>query len=71
MQSWVGRWRRSWKVGRGWKRLAQYGKTGVNTIVMGSDGVVYQRDLGPATASRAKALRTLTPDDGWGRVPEH
>ncbi|MDW3684293.1 DUF2950 family protein [Cupriavidus sp. CV2] len=49
----------------------QYGKTGVNTFVMGSDGVVYQRDLGQATASRAKALRTLTPDDGWGRVPEH
>ncbi|WP_420996891.1 DUF2950 family protein [Cupriavidus sp. 30B13] len=47
---------------------ARYGQSGVHTFVMGSDRVAYQRDLGPATAARAAALRTFAPGEGWARV---
>ncbi|MDQ0139709.1 DUF2950 domain-containing protein [Cupriavidus necator] len=48
---------------------ARYGDTGVNTFLLGSDRVFYERDLGPDTASRARAIRTFSPD-GWKRVAD-
>lgn len=36
---------------------AQYGRTGIGTFVIGPQGGVLEADLGPATASRAAALR--------------
>lgn len=48
---------------------ARYGETGVHTFKLGSDGVVYQRDLGPGTAARARSIRSFAPD-GWGRVAD-
>ncbi|NOV24577.1 DUF2950 domain-containing protein [Cupriavidus necator] len=48
---------------------ARYGDTGVHTFLLGSDRVFYERDLGPGTAARAKALRSFSPD-GWKRVAD-
>ncbi|EHP37642.1 hypothetical protein OR16_41711 [Cupriavidus basilensis OR16] len=45
-----------------------YGKTGTLTFALDSSGTVYQRDLGPSTASRAKAMGTFSPGAGWGKV---
>jgi hypothetical protein len=43
----------------------KYGETGVMTFITGSDGTVYQRDLGPGTAQAAPAIKTFNPDAGW------
>ncbi|WP_454712536.1 DUF2950 domain-containing protein [Cupriavidus nantongensis] len=48
---------------------ARYGDTGVHTFMLGSDRVFYERDLGPGTAGRAKAMRSFSPD-GWQRVAD-
>jgi hypothetical protein len=44
---------------------AKYRVTGVKTFLVGSDGVVYQRDLGPDTAKTASAMTRYNPDKGW------
>jgi len=36
---------------------ARYGQTGIDTFVVGPDGRVLEADLGPASATRAAALR--------------
>ncbi|CAJ96857.1 DUF2950 domain-containing protein [Cupriavidus necator] len=48
---------------------ARYGDTGVHSFMLGSDRVFYERDLGPGTASRAKAIRSFSPA-GWQRVAD-
>lgn len=48
---------------------ARYGDTGVHTFMLSSDRVFYERDLGPGTASRARAIRSFSPD-GWERVAD-
>ena len=47
---------------------AQYGVSGIMTSMVNHDGVVYQKDLGPQTASIAKGLTEFNPDDTWKRV---
>jgi hypothetical protein len=47
---------------------AQYGVTGVMTFMVNHDGVVYQKDLGPQTASIAKGITKFNPDDTWKKV---
>lgn len=47
---------------------AEYRKTGVMTFLIGQDGQVYQKDLGPDTAETAKAIKTFDPDDTWAIV---
>jgi hypothetical protein len=47
---------------------AEYGRSGVMTFVVSRQGVVYQRDLGAATASRAAAIKTFDPDSAWQAV---
>jgi hypothetical protein len=51
---------------------AQYGVSGVMTFIVNQDGVVYQKDLGPSTRSRAFAMRTFNPDPSWTKaeIPE-
>ena len=44
---------------------AQYDVTGVMTFVVNQDGSVRQKDLGPDTASAARALGDYNPDDTW------
>lgn len=48
---------------------AKYGSSGVMTFIVNHDGVVYQKDLGPQTATRAAAITKFDPSDGWTAVP--
>jgi hypothetical protein len=47
---------------------AVYGNSGVMTFIVNHDGVVYQKDLGPATARAAAAIQSFDPDATWKRV---
>jgi hypothetical protein len=47
---------------------AEYDNSGIMTFIMGSDGVVYQRDLGEDTAEKAAAIMTFDPGSGWQKV---
>jgi hypothetical protein len=44
---------------------AEWGNTGVMTFIVNQRGKVFQKDLGPKTASRAKAITTYDPDSTW------
>lgn len=47
---------------------AKYGSTGVMTFIVSQDGVVYQKDLGPGTATAAGAMTAFNPDTTWTKV---
>lgn len=47
---------------------ARYGETGVMTFVISHDGEVFEKDLGPATATVAGAMKAFDPDDSWTEV---
>jgi hypothetical protein len=47
---------------------ARFESTGIMTFIVGSDGDVYQKDLGSNTASIAGAMTTFDPDLTWARV---
>jgi hypothetical protein len=44
---------------------ARYENSGVMTFIVNHDGVVYQRDLGPETAAKARAITRFDPGPGW------
>jgi hypothetical protein len=44
---------------------AEYGVTGIQTFIVSYDGVVYQKDLGPESATIAAAMDRYNPDEGW------
>jgi len=44
---------------------ARYENSGVMTFIVNHEGVVYQRDLGPDTATRARAITRFDPGPGW------
>ena len=44
---------------------AEYRNSGIMTFVAGTDGVVYQKDLGEKTADIAIAMAEYNPGDGW------
>ena len=48
---------------------ASYGVSGVMTFLISHDGVVYQKDLGPATAQLASKMTRFDPGLGWHEVP--
>jgi hypothetical protein len=50
---------------------ARYGDTGVMSFIVGRDGVVHQKNLGPDTASAVKRIRAYDPDTTWERVAPH
>ena len=50
----------------GWP--ASYGASGVMTFIVGQDGVVFQRNLGPNTAKIVAAMQRYDPDLRWARV---
>ena len=43
----------------------EYRESGVMTFVVTPDGMVYQKDLGPKTASLAMEIHARTPRTGW------
>lgn len=47
---------------------AQYGRSGVHSFLMSSDRVLLEADLGPGTASHAKAMKHFRPGEQWRRV---
>ena len=49
---------------------ASYGNSGVMTFMVNQDGVVFEKDLGPKTASLAQAIKLFDPDETWKRVPD-
>jgi len=44
---------------------AEYGKTGVMSFIVNQDGKVFQKNLGPRTASAVDAVRSFDPDSSW------
>jgi hypothetical protein len=49
---------------------AEYGKSGVMTFMVSRNNVVYQQDLGPNTAAKAKAINAFNPDRNWTPVKD-
>lgn len=47
---------------------AEYGNSGVMTFVVNHAGTIYQKDLGPLTAERAKRMKAFNPDQTWKKV---
>jgi Protein of unknown function (DUF2950) len=47
---------------------AEYRSSGVMTFIVNRDGTIYQKDLGPKTALRAKTLTQYDPDATWKKV---
>jgi hypothetical protein len=45
-----------------------YGVSGVMTFVINQDAVVYQKDLGPATAQAAAKMTRFDPGPGWTKA---
>jgi hypothetical protein len=46
----------------------KYAETGIMTFMTGSDGLVYERDLGPDTAKIAASILKFNPTDDWSPV---
>jgi len=44
---------------------AEYRNSGIMTFLTGTDGVVYQKDLGEKTFELAQSLTEYDPSDGW------
>jgi len=44
---------------------AEYRDSGIVTLIVGKDGVVYQKDLGENTSEVAAAMTEYDPGDGW------
>lgn len=46
----------------------RYGDSGVMTFMVSHQGVVYEKDLGSGTASRAGSIKRFDPDASWRKV---
>jgi Protein of unknown function (DUF2950) len=44
---------------------SEYRNSGIMTFIVGTDGIVYQKDLGEQTDALARALTEYDPGDGW------
>ena len=47
---------------------ARYRASGVMTFVVNQDGVVYEKNLGPDSAQRARAMTSFNPDSSWKKL---
>jgi hypothetical protein len=50
---------------------AQYRITGVQTFLVGYDGAVYQKDLGPNTLKVFQSMDRFNPDKTWHALDDH
>lgn len=50
---------------------AEYGETGVKSFIVSHDGVVYQKDMGPASLTEFKKMERYNPDKSWMPVRDH
>ena len=44
---------------------SQYDATGIMTFIVGPDGVVYEKDLGPSTSTAVAQITSFDPDKSW------
>ena len=44
---------------------AEYRVTGVKTFIVSHTGIVYQKDLGPASLKIVKQMELYNPDSTW------
>jgi hypothetical protein len=49
---------------------AEYRNSGVMTFIVNHAGTVYQKDLGPRTASLAEGMKSFNPDRTWQKVSD-
>jgi len=59
------------KMTRGFAILAYpaaYQSSGIMSFLVGADGIVYEKDLGPKTSDIAATLTEYNPGDGWKPV---
>jgi len=49
---------------------AEYRSSGVMTFIVGSDRVVYQKDLGKTTGTIANSMKKYDPDSTWRKAEE-
>jgi hypothetical protein len=47
---------------------AEYGVSGVKTFIVNHRGMVYEKDLGPTTATLARQMTQFNPDKTWHAV---
>jgi hypothetical protein len=47
---------------------AEYRATGVKTFIVSNDGVVYQKDFGPASLEQFQKMERFNPDKSWAPV---
>jgi Protein of unknown function (DUF2950) len=47
---------------------AEYSVSGVRSFIVSQDGVVYEKDLGPATMDEFKKMDRFNPDSSWKPV---
>jgi hypothetical protein len=47
---------------------AEYSVTGVKSFIVSQDGVVYQKDLGPASLDEFRKMERFNPDKSWTPV---
>jgi Protein of unknown function (DUF2950) len=50
---------------------ADYRVTGVKTFIVGYDGVVYEKDLGPGTLETFRTMELYEPDSTWRRTNDN
>jgi hypothetical protein len=44
---------------------AKHGTSGVMTFLVGTQGIVYQKDLGEKTDEAVEKIKSFDPDDSW------
>lgn len=49
---------------------AQYGESGIMTFIVNQQGKIYQKDLGPDTASLVNGIKAYDPDPTWTVSPD-
>ena len=50
---------------------ARYGDTGIMTFMINQDDQVFEKNLGPDTATQAARLKTFNPDATWRKVEDN
>lgn len=49
---------------------AEYGETGIKSFIVSHDGIVYEKDFGPATLDQFTKMELFNPDPSWKPVAE-
>jgi hypothetical protein len=49
---------------------AEYGNSGIMTFLVNHQGVIFEKDLGPRTATLAAGMTAFDPDATWQRVTD-